>query len=626
LTPDARETCGVARTRTAPTARRLVLLDGATSLDGVSSDLASLAGLLGDLGSLELARPTPDILGRSGIASGKPVSLADPTARTTVATTAATLLELEEDELAPLVDWIERGAVLLVLGVLAGTSRSGSHRDTSGHSARATSPASTAAWAGRRGVEREATFGLQSDPPLPVAEWFLRPCPDRVPAWAARLPDEWPFTAQLLPLAVPRGWDVAATVNVAFRDLPVVASRAFGAGRVVRVGLGQLPAAPAGGPLARFLQRAASVPPARDAAPEEVLGVGIVGYGPYGGMGLHHGLACRAVDGLELVAACDPDPARRKSAEADFPGIRTYATATELAADQEVDVAVVATPPSSHFELVVALLEAGKHVACEKPLCFRAAEVDRLDRLAAEADLLLTVHQNRRFDPDFRAVQRAVANGLVGELFNVETFVGTFAHPCRAWHSEASISGGAIYDWGAHYLDWTLLLMPGEVQTVRANAHKRVWHDVTNHDQVRVHLDFTDGREAEFVHSDVAAIPRPKLYLQGTAGTLAGHYRPVVLERLEPGLGYVATEAHHAEAPAVVTLSRYTPGGGLDTSTLPLPAGNPFPFHANLADHLLLGEPVAVALPGVRRVIAVLEAAQASADANGAAQAPACEA
>jgi len=425
---------------------------------------------------------------------------------------------------------------------------------------------------------------------------------------------------------VPRGWDVAATVSVAFRDLPVLASRAFGAGRVVRLGIGHLPPSPAPGPLARLLQRAASVAPTGATAPGETIGVGIVGYGPSGGMGLHHGLACRAVPGLELVAACDPDPERRKSAEADFPGIRTYATATELAADQEVDVAVVATPPSSHVELVVALLEAGTHVACEKPLCFRTAEADRLVRLAAEADLLLTVHQNRRFDPDFRAVQRAVADGLVGELFNVETFVGTFAHPCRAWHSETSISGGAIYDWGAHYLDWTLLLMPGEVRAVRANAHKRVWHDVTNHDQVRVHLDFADGREAEFVHSDVAAIPRPKLYLQGTAGTLAGHYRPVVLERLEPGLGYRATEAHHAEARALVTLARYAPGGGLDTTTLALPNADPFPFHANLADHLLLGEPVAVDLPSVRRVIAVLEAAQASAEANGAPHAPVGEA
>ena len=154
-------------------------------------------------------------------------------------------------------------------------------------------------------------------------------------------------------------------------------------------------------------------------------------------------------------------------------------------------------------------------------------------------------------------------------------------------------------------------------------AHKRVWHDVTNLDQVRVRLRWSDGREAEFVQSDIAAVRRPKFYVQGTAGTLVGHYRPVTIPALEPGRGYVEQHLHHAEAPATLELATYETGWGITTSALPLPQPQPDPFHRGLADHLHFGEPVVVDPVGVRDVVALLEAAQRSGDEGGRAIDPA---
>jgi predicted dehydrogenase len=277
---------------------------------------------------------------------------------------------------------------------------------------------------------------------------------------------------------------------------------------------------------------------------------------------------------------------------------------------------VVATPPAFHADLALQLLRAGKHVACEKPLCLTVAEADQLIAAARAAGRVMTVNQNRRWDPDFVAIRRAVAAGLLGELFNVETFVGGFEHPCRAWHSEVSVSGGAVYDWGSHHVDWILELLAGQdgpgPATVVCHGHKRVWHDVSNLDQLRVRLVWPDGREAEFFQSDVAAVRRPKFYLQGTTGTLVGHYRPVTFERIEPGRGYVVEAAHHAEAPASLTLARYDSGYGISETRLPVAPEQRFAFHRNLADHLHLGEPLAVTAESVRRVIAVLEAAHQS--------------
>jgi predicted dehydrogenase len=247
-------------------------------------------------------------------------------------------------------------------------------------------------------------------------------------------------------------------------------------------------------------------------------------------------------------------------------------------------------------------------------MCFTLQEADRLIDAAAAAGVVLTVHQSRRWDADFVAIKQCVDSGVLGEVFSVETFVGGYEHPCRAWHSDVAVSGGAVYDWGSHHLDWILQLMEGYPTSVTAHGHKRVWHDVTNLDQVRVRLIWADGREAEFLQSDVAAVRKPKFYVQGTAGTLVGRYRPVSFERLEPGLGFVSEDAHHAEAPADLSYARYEAGSGLTETALPLAKVAPFAFHRNLADHLQFGEELAVEPASVRRGVALLEAAQRSTD------------
>jgi len=431
-----------------------------------------------------------------------------------------------------------------------------------------------------------------------------------------RVPREFTVVDGFVPL-VPRGaGKVVLNVRVALRDLAAVVESPVGAGRVVACGLGNTDEALHTPDLARLLARA--LRPDLHCCGRNI-GVGIVGYGPLGGMGYHHGLGVTRTDGLELVAVVDPSVERRKAAETDFPGVRTYASVGELMSDDDVEVAFVATPPAHHAGLTLTLLRAGKHVACEKPLCLTVAEADGIITAAAASDRVLTVYQNRRWDPDFVAIRRAVDTGLLGLVFNVETFVGGYAHPCRTWHSDAETSGGAGYDWGSHHVDWVLQLLGGSPRRVQAHGHKRVWHDVTNVDQLRVRMTWADGREAEFFQSDIAAVRRPKFYVQGTAGTLVGRYRTVTFEHIEPGRGYVAEEAHHAEAPADLLLARYESGYGISEMRLPPALEQPFAFHRNLADHLHLGDPLAVTPASVRRVIAVLDAAQRSTTEGGAA-------
>ena len=430
-----------------------------------------------------------------------------------------------------------------------------------------------------------------------------------------RAPREFAVVDEFAPLVPLGAGKAVVSVRVALRDHAAVVESTVGAGRVVASGLGNADEALRTPALAQLLARALR-PDLHCCG--RMIGVGIVGYGPLGGMGYHHGLGVAETEGIELIAVADPNVERRKAAETDFPGVRGYASAGELVSDDDVEVAFVAAPPALHAPLTLDLLRAGKHVVCEKPLCLTVAEADEIIRTAAAHGRMLTVYQNRRWDADFVAVRRAAETGLLGDVFNVETFVGGYEHPCRTWHSDSAISGGAGYDWGSHHVDWVLLLLGGAPRTVQAHGHKRVWHDVTNVDQLRVRMTWADGREAEFFQSDIAAVRRPKFYVQGTAGTLVGRYRPVTFEHIEPGRGYVAREAHHAEAPADLVLARYESGHGISETRLPLAPAHPFAFHKNLADHLHLGEPLAVTPASVRRVIAVLEAAHRSSEAGGA--------
>jgi len=458
-------------------------------------------------------------------------------------------------------------------------------------------------------------LGVIAGPEPPPGEYYAR-VTDAHSHISARVPREFAVVDGFVPLIPLADGQVIVDVSVALHDLAAVVETSRGAGRVVACGLGNSDTALRTPEIVQLLARA--LRPDLHCCGRNI-GVGIVGYGPLGGMGYHHGLGVTRTDGLELVAVVDPNVERRKAAETDFPGVRAYASVSDLVNDDDVEVALVATPPAHHVTLTLALLRAGKHVACEKPLCLTVAEADQIIGTATASRRMLTVHQNRRWDPDFVALRRAVNAGLLGEIFNVETFVGGYAHPCRTWHSDTAVSGGAGYDWGSHHVDWVLQLLGGVPRLVQAHGHKRVWHDVTNHDQIRVRMTWSDGREAEFLQSDIAAVRRPKFYVQGTAGTLVGTYRTVTLEAIEPGRGYVATQAHHAEAPAELVLARYESGYGISETRLPPALEQPYAFHRNLADHLHLGEPLAVTPASVRQVIAVLEAAQRSSTRGGAA-------
>ena len=449
--------------------------------------------------------------------------------------------------------------------------------------------------------------GLLPGRVLPLHEVRVRPGPfagqvaDRLGAEELLLHERWPVQDK-----VADDVEVLLTANAAFRDSPVATWRA--ASRVGTLTVGSTGHTLDDPAFARLVFRVLRhVLGLRDAP---AVRVGMLGYGA---IGHEHAAAVEHTSGLELAAVCDTVPARVEAARAYAPRLREHAAVEDLLADDGVDLVVVSTPPNTHAEQVLRALEAGKHVVVEKPFCLTVQEADRQIAAAAAAGLTLAVYQNRRWDVDYLALKAAVRAGRIGEVFHLETFVGGYDHPCNFWHSDAEISGGAIYDWGSHYLDWVLDLLPQPVQWVSATAHKRVWHDVTNADHTRVLLHFADGVEAEFTHSDVAAARKPKFYVLGTSGALVGDWQQERIVSRSP-VGLVAEDRFSvSDAPAALSLL----GADGSRTLLPSAAAPSQPFHRELADALLSGWPMTVTPAGSRRNIAVMQAATRSAAEGG---------
>jgi predicted dehydrogenase len=314
-----------------------------------------------------------------------------------------------------------------------------------------------------------------------------------------------------------------------------------------------------------------------------------IGYGAAFNMGKYHHDLMNKAGTFELVAACDVDRARVQAAKQDFPGIRGFASPSSLLRWGEFDLAVIITPHNTHARLAVQFLNAGKHVVVEKPMCISAKEATDMIQAAKKADVMLSTFHNRRWDGDHLAMKDVIAKGLIGEPFRLEVGGGGYGHPGRWWRSDKRISGGCLYDWGAHLVDWVLQLTPGKVKSVTGFSQKRVWHDVTNEDEVQALILFESGAVADVQVSHIQRIGRPRWRILGEKG---GILDPDGREAFR-----VVTDVQGIPAEMQV---KYYPGQHEK-------------FYQNISDHLLKGKPLAVTPESARRVIAVIEAAGKSA-------------
>lgn len=141
--------------------------------------------------------------------------------------------------------------------------------------------------------------------------------------------------------------------------------------------------------------------------------VGVIGAGIMGAD--HARILATSVAGAELVAISDPDAGRRNAVAAEFAVKTAHAEAGDLIGDPNVDAVIVASPDETHKPLVLACLDAGKPVLCEKPLATSPEDcLDIVGREVAIGRRMIQVGFMRRFDPGYVAMKRALQSGDLG--------------------------------------------------------------------------------------------------------------------------------------------------------------------------------------------------------------------
>ena len=159
-----------------------------------------------------------------------------------------------------------------------------------------------------------------------------------------------------------------------------------------------------------------------------MIGIGIVGYGYWGPNLLRNFVEA---PGSEVIAVCDLNPRRLAQAVGRYPAVRASGEFDELLNDPRVDAVAIATPVSTHFELALSALQAGKHVLVEKPLTYHSAEAATLVEEAARRRLVLMVDHTFVYTSAIRKIRELTQAGRLGQLYyydSVRVNLGLFQH------------------------------------------------------------------------------------------------------------------------------------------------------------------------------------------------------
>jgi predicted dehydrogenase len=231
--------------------------------------------------------------------------------------------------------------------------------------------------------------------------------------------------------------------------------------------------------------------------------------------------------GMTPHAVCELDEERLAVARQDFPDIETYDSVSRMLKASDVNLVAIITPHNTHAKLGSQCLRAGRHVVMEKPFAITTAECDAMIREAKKQGVMLSTYHNRHWDACIvEGVKRIKRQKAIGDIVRIEAHMGGYRQPGDWWRSSKSISGGILYDWGAHLLEYSLQLIEGDLVEVAGfayNGHwagKTAWKTDTNEDEAFAVVRFAGGPWLTLMVSHLDSNPkRGLLEVTGTKGS-----------------------------------------------------------------------------------------------------------
>ena len=330
--------------------------------------------------------------------------------------------------------------------------------------------------------------------------------------------------------------------------------------------------------------------------------IAIVGYGGQGAWHANHALKS---DVVSLAGIYDIAEKRMKAAVDN--GIRTYSSLEEILADGEVDIVLCATPNDVHKDIVVSSLLAGKNVICEKPVALSVGEFDEMVAAAEKSGKLLSVHQNRRWDVDYLAMQSIVNSGEIGEVINIESRIHGSRGIPSDWRCHKPYGGGMILDWGVHLIDQMLKLIPEKIVKVYCEITNITTDEVD--DGFNLHLIFESGKRATVEVGTYNFIAMPRFYMQCKNGSalIEDWQKKCKVAKLK---AWCEKDVLPVQTAAGITKTMAPRDEiTIDSYELERPTSDVHDFYRNYVRALDGAEPQLIKNEEVRRVLLVMEAA-----------------
>lgn len=294
-------------------------------------------------------------------------------------------------------------------------------------------------------------------------------------------------------------------------------------------------------------------------------------------------------------------------AQEKYPAVKVFRTLQEMLADDAIEMVVVNTPNTTHYDLTKQALLAGKHVICEKPFTVTVAEATELINIAARQQKKIAVFQNRRYDSDYRTIQSVVAQHALGNIIEAEFHFDRFKEELSPKkHKETPGQGtGALYDLGAHLIDQALQLF-GMPKAVFADIV--AMRPISLVDDYFELLCYYEGRRVRIKGSYQVREALPGYVLHGSKGSFIKQKTDVQEAQLQAGK-LPTDDDYGIEPTSEKGLLHTEVDGVIVRKYIPSERGNYLDFYEGMYQAISHGAPVPVTAEDGKKVIQIIEAA-----------------
>lgn len=217
-------------------------------------------------------------------------------------------------------------------------------------------------------------------------------------------------------------------------------------------------------------------------SPKQTIRVGMIGCG---GNARGHMRRLLGIDNVEIVAVSDvAEAAIQATRELDprLEDVPVFSDYAQMLREAELDAVEISTPHTLHFEQIMAALDAGLNVLCEKPMVCAIADAKSVAARAEQSGLVVGVSYQRHTQAPYRYCREVIASGDVGECYFVTCWQSQNWYRRQVggstWRSKQEWSGGGqLNDSGSHLVDivlWMTGLRPREVFAYQENLEAEV--------------------------------------------------------------------------------------------------------------------------------------------------------